>query len=228
VSTDLKLPSRIWGTKGFEFWTFLSLLMLQAGSRRILELGSGRSTITFAEYAHSRSARLISLETSEEWYNKAQLELRCLDLPTDAVRLIELDESTGWYELGQFHSHAYEAFPYDCIFIDAPNDPEGRSAGMRDSPLALRELGSLCRNTDLILIDDVQRRHIFDTIEQTISDASAYDTYFFDYRVLATHLNSLSLSARRGSPAARAIPRIQGTLGLTLDTRRSAERCPET
>lgn len=227
MSPDLPLPSRIWGTKGFEFWTFLSLLLLQAGSRRILELGSGRSTITFAEYAHSRSAHLISLETSVEWYNKAQLELRCLDLPTDAVRLVELDESTGWYEMGQFRSHAYEAFPYDCVLIDAPNDPEGRSAGMRDAPPALRELEALCRNADLVLIDDVHRRHVFDTIERTLSDASAYDTCFFDYRVLDSHPNSLSISARKSSPAAGAIPRIQRILGLALDTRRSAERCPE-
>ena len=62
--TNMLLPGKIWGTKGFLFWTFLSLLLLGAGSKRILELGSGRSTITFAEYARHRRATFVSLETS--------------------------------------------------------------------------------------------------------------------------------------------------------------------
>lgn len=226
MGDDLRLPSRVWGTKGFAFWTFLSLLLLRAGSRRILELGSGRSTITFAEYANFRRARLISLETSLEWYNKAQLELRCLDLPVDAVKLVELDESTGWYRLEEFRSHVREGLPYDCILIDAPNDREGNSTGMRDGLVALKELEPLCRGAELILIDDVHRRHVFETIERTI-DFAEYDTYFFDYRVLESHPNSLSISARSSSPAAHAIPSIQRMLDLELDTRRSPDQCPE-
>ena len=72
------LPSNVWGTKGFQFWTFLSLLLLKSNCSRILELGSGRSTITLAEYARSRGASLISIETNRRWFNKARFELRML------------------------------------------------------------------------------------------------------------------------------------------------------
>ena len=33
------LPKTIWHTKGFEFWTFLSLLLHGSGCTRLLELG---------------------------------------------------------------------------------------------------------------------------------------------------------------------------------------------
>jgi predicted O-methyltransferase YrrM len=221
------MPSKVWGTMGFEFWTFLSLLLLRAGSQRILELGSGRSTIAFAEYASFRGARLVSLETSVEWFNMVQLELRCLNLPVDVVKFIRVGRRTGWYDLEQLRSHVGEALPFDCVLIDAPNDPEGDSRGMRDAPDALRELATLCRGTELVLIDDVHRRHVFDTIEQILDDVASYDTWFYDYRVIPSHLNSMAVSARRGSAAADAIPQIQKILDLKLDTGRSPDRCPE-
>ena len=225
--TNMLLPGKIWGTKGFLFWTFLSLLLLGAGSKRILELGSGRSTITFAEYARHRRATFVSLETSEAWYNKAKLELHFLGIPSTAVRLIELDSKTGWYRLDRFRSHVQAAAAFDCVLIDAPNDENGDSKGMRDSPVAITELSACCRHADLVIIDDVHRRHVYEMVQPPLSDAAAYEIYYFDYHVLRTHPNWLCFCVRSHSPAAKAIAAIQRFLRMKLDTDRSAELCPE-
>ena len=79
-------PKKIWNTKGFEFWTFLSLLLQGSGCTRLLELGSGRSTVTFAEYATQKRARFVSLETSPEWFEKWKWEFRYLRLNLPETR----------------------------------------------------------------------------------------------------------------------------------------------
>ncbi len=223
---DLGLPDEVWGTKGFEFWTFLALLLKRAGSKRILELGSGRSTISFAEYAKFAGAELVSIETSAEWFKKSRLDLFFLGLPPDAVKHVEIDADSGWYRLKEFRSNVSGQF--DCVLIDAPNDDRGDSRGKRDSATAISELRKVCRGADLVIIDDVHRRHVFDTLDGTLSDSDAYDTYFFDYGVQAAFLNSLSISVKKSSAAAKSMPSIQDFLSLKLSREgRSAEACPE-
>lgn len=225
--TSMELPEKIWGTKGFLFWTFLSLLLLGANSKRILELGSGRSTVTFAEYARYRGATFVSLETSLAWYNKARLELHFLGIPSSPVRLVELDGETGWYRLDQFRSHVQAAAAFDCILIDAPNDDNGVSKGMRNSPVAIAELSECCRHADLVIIDDVHRRHVYETVQPILSDATAYEIYYFDYQVLRSHPNWLCFCVRSGSPAANAIAAVQRFFRMKFVTDRLAELCPE-
>jgi hypothetical protein len=227
MSASLTLPTRVWGTKGFQFWTFLSLLLRASRSKRLLELGSGRSTLTFAEYALFAEAKFISIETNREWYHRTFLELHFTNLLTNTLKQASLDNTTGWYVLDQFHSAISAVLPVDCILIDAPNDSSGNSIGMRDTPLAIGELKPVCASADLVLIDDVHRRHVFSTIEPVLSAIQDYDLYCFEYRVLPTHMNSICICARRGSKAALAIPQIEGTLDLSLIRDWSAQQCPE-
>lgn len=224
-AATLGLPDVVWGTKGFEFWTFLSLLLLRAGSQRILELGSGRSTVSFAEYAKFAKAELVSIETSAEWFKKAQHELHFIGLPSDAVKYTEVDANSGWYCLEQFRSHVKGHF--DCVLIDAPNNDRGDSRGMRDSVNAISELRELCQGSELVLIDDVHRRHVFETLGATLTEPDSYDTYFFDYRVQEAVLNTLSISVKKSSAVAGSIPSIQNLLGLDLAKGRCKDFCPE-
>ena len=224
-SAELGLPDVVWGTKGFEFWTFLSLLLKRAGSKRILELGSGRSTVSFAEYAKYSGAEFVSIETSVEWFKKAQLELYFLGLSSAAVKHVEVDPDTGWYDLKEFRSQVNGHF--DCVLIDAPNDDRGDSRGMRDSDTAISELRELCQGADLILIDDVHRKHVFVTLDAILSNPDDYDTYFFDYGEEKGFPNTLSISAKKSSAAATSIPAIQNFLELKLARDRTAEACPK-
>src|SRR5450432_3752271 len=100
------LPAEGWGAKGFEFWTFLSVLLARTNYSRILELGSGRSTIVFAEFAKVRNASVTSIETDRQWYNKARMELRWQNLSDDLIHLLKFDESVRWYNVEQFRSLA--------------------------------------------------------------------------------------------------------------------------
>jgi len=221
----LGLPDVVWGTKGFEFWTLLSLLLIRAESQRILELGSGRSTLTFAEYAKFAGAELVSIETSVEWLKRTEFELYFARLPSDLVKYIEMDANSGWYRLDKFRALVQGHF--DCILIDAPNNDQGESLGMRDSEKAISELQKLCQESDLIIIDDVHRRHIFDSLEAILSTPGNYDTYFYDYRVQVNVLNTLSVSVKKFSKVAKSIPTILNFLELDLSKNRQREFCPE-
>jgi hypothetical protein len=227
MSSSVTLPKKVWGTKGFEFWTFLSLLLHASRPARVLELGSGRSTLTLAEYARFAKARFISLETSIEWYHRTFLELHFTGLETNCLKHIELDSNTGWYVLDRFHAAIRPVLPVDCVLVDAPNDANGNSTGMRDGPGAISTLKAVCDAAELILIDDVHRKHVFSTIAPTLSTIGDYDLYYFEYSVLSSHQNSLCICARKRSKACLAIRSIEAALGLSLKREWTAAQCPE-
>src|ERR1700719_1385838 len=181
VPLSITPPAKVWGTKGFQFWTFLSLLLMHSNCSRLLELGSGRSTITLAEYARFRKARFISLETSLQWFNKARLELRCLGLPDNPVRLLDWEPGGTWYDVAQFRAAVCTEGGFDFVFIDGPNHWEGNSRGIRDSDLGMREIRSCAQNADIVVVDDVHRRHIFDTVDRILTEPDQYDKWVYDY-----------------------------------------------
>jgi predicted O-methyltransferase YrrM len=208
------LPEEGWGTKGFQFWTFLSLLLAASNCARILELGSGRSTITLAEYAKFRGARLISLETDRRWFNKARWELRCLGLSDAPIHLIKWQSGGLWYDVEQFRSIVKNEGSFDFAFIDGPNNETGVSVGIRDSEVALREIVSCTLDADIVVVDDVHRRHILDTIDRMLTDAGQYSKYFYDYSILPTHKNTICVCVRKSSRACAELTRIQEMLNM--------------
>ena len=58
ATREAPLPFSAWGTKGFEFWTFLSVLLRAARPRAVLEVGCGRSSTFFADYAYACGAKI--------------------------------------------------------------------------------------------------------------------------------------------------------------------------
>jgi hypothetical protein len=223
-----ELPKVVWGTKGFEFWTFMSLLLHRSRCSSILELGSGRSTITFAEYATFRNAHFVSIETSHEWFEKWHYELRFLNLslPQNPVQLLKNDPIVGWYDLEEFRMATNHATGFDFILIDGPNSASGDSRGLRDSKVAIAELSTCAANADVIIIDDVHRRHVFDTIDRIV-DMEHYETRFYDYAVRTSYANSLCIKTRKASAANRAMPDIEKALGIPLYRVFPYERCVE-
>ena len=155
------LPKKAWGTKGFQFWTFLSLLLTKSNCLRILELGSGRSTITLAEYARFRPARFISIETNRRWFNKARFELRMLRVSEEVVHLVDWDSGKTWYDVEQFRATIRELGNFDFAFIDGPNDSDGSSGGIRNSNVALSEIQRCIGEAEVVIVDDVHRLHVF-------------------------------------------------------------------
>lgn len=203
----------------------MSLLLLHSKCSRILELGSGRSTITLAEYANLRNAQFTSIETSREWFNKARLELKFLNAPHDPVHLVKLNPASGWYDLDQFRSAIRNATGFDFVFIDGPNELNGNSRGMRDSELATREILACTANADVVIIDDVHRRHVLDTVDRMLVDSRQYEKWFYDYFVHDKYSNSLCLCTKRGSRASMAVPRIQEMLDMRLYRTFDGQNC---
>jgi predicted O-methyltransferase YrrM len=221
------LPEVIWGTKGFEFWTFLSLLLAGSNCSKLLELGSGRSTLTLAEYAKFRNAELTSIETSEEWFNKVQLDLRSLCLPRNPVHLLKLDLGTGWYDCEEFRRLTRKESNFDFVLVDGPNDPNGQSQNMRDSESAVQEIPACTANADIVLVDDVHRKHVLDTVDRMLVDPTRYEKWFYDYVVHHKFANSLCICARQGSTASAEIQKIQNLLQMPLYRTFDRQRCSE-
>jgi hypothetical protein len=218
-------PRVVWGTTGFEFWTFLSLLLLHSKCSTILELGSGRSTITFAEYAKFRKAHFTSLETDNVWFKKAQAELRKTGLSEKYVVLIDWDRDKGWYKTKKFRNLTKKRF--DFIFIDGPNKASGSSLGVRNNPIALSELRATSRDADVVIVDDVHRRHIFEAVDSMLSDPAQYEKLFYSYWVQRSHQNSLCICLRRASQASEHLDRIVSITGIDLRTNFTVDDCVE-
>jgi hypothetical protein len=221
------LPAAGWGAKGFEFWTFLSVLLVRTNYSRILELGSGRSTIIFAEYAKFRGAGFTSIETNRKWYNKARMELRWQGMDVNPIHLLTMDKAVGWYDVEQLRSLAQSRGPFDFVMIDGPNEASGNSRGIRDSETALNEIIKWCGNSDVMMVDDVHRRHIFDSINRLLVNRDQYEKWFYDYAVDNAYSNSLCLCVKKGSPASKEIPGVVQMLGLRLYTTLQREDCSQ-
>jgi predicted O-methyltransferase YrrM len=221
------LPTNAWGTKGFQFWTFLSLLLAKSNCLRILELGSGRSTITLAEYARFRPARFISIETSRRWFNKARFELRMLGVAEDSVHLVDWDSGKTWYEVKQFRETIGEVGNFDFAFIDGPNYTEGKSLGIRNSEVALAEIQRCIRQAEVVIVDDVHRIHIFDSVDPMLSEPNQYEKCFYNYWNIPRYMNTLCICVKKTSPISAELRSIQSLLDIPLYVSFKREDCPE-
>jgi predicted O-methyltransferase YrrM len=221
------LPATAWGTKVFQFWTFLSMLLLRSTCSRLLEIGSGRSTITLAEYASFRNARLASLETSRLWFNKARVELRCLGLSESPVHLVDWAPDGAWYDLEQFRSIVGAIGGFDFAFIDGPNREDGGSVGIRDTETALSEIRATIADAEVVVVDDVHRRHILASLDSMLEDAARYEKFFYDYSIGKAHPNTLCICVRKVSTARAAVEPIREALDLRLYEALDLRACPE-
>jgi len=100
----VNLPQKAWGTKGFEFWSFLSLLLVASKPKKMLELGSGRSTITLGEFAHQSGCEFVSVEMDMTWVDKARLELFYLGIDKNYVQHVPVDDKLKWFQLELFRN----------------------------------------------------------------------------------------------------------------------------
>jgi hypothetical protein len=151
-----------------------------------------------------------------------------LNLPENPVRLIGLDRATGWYDLEQFHAAIGDSAVFDFVLIDAPNQlKKGNSKGMRDAKIAMEELRRCAGDADVIMIDDVHRRHVFDTIEQVMASPEQYEKSFYDYVVQKGFSNSLFIGTKKSSAANQFLPRIRELMGIRLYSSFHRDQCVE-
>ena len=155
----LHLPGRVWSTKSHEFWVLLSLILHRVQPGRLLELGSGRSTVYLSEYAMKRGAELVSVDQSAAWIAVNKLIARFGGLPDAFLHEVPL-QSDGFYDVAELKSLSGQP---DFVLIDGP---VGR--GTTQSQMAC--LADLVSRADIVVLDDVHRRHILEQVD-ALADA---------------------------------------------------------
>lgn len=147
---QLYIDGRLWGAKDHKFWCLLSSLLISCKPRSILELGAGRSTTFFADYADAEGIDFASIEESPHWYAEIHRDLRFMFLSGKYIKHVPLDHATRWYDKELFEN-AVEFNRYDLVMIDGPS-----GVGMRSS-LSNQNLDMALRDARMIIVDDTQR-----------------------------------------------------------------------
>jgi hypothetical protein len=228
-----KLPFSAWGTKGFEFWTFLSVLLKAARPRAILELGCGRSSTFFADYAHANGAAYVGIENDLRWFNKIGLDIDLLGFGTRHLAHVGIAADERWYDLESFRAAIGNRAPFDFALIDGPNEkrffasdaeiakrfrPEdGNPFGHRDDPDGLAAIKSATRGCDVMLVDDVHKEHVFRTVDRMLAEPGGYEKHYFSYRPSPNNTNGLCICLKRSAPVAGRLPAILDFLGIALE-----------
>lgn len=239
-----KLPFSAWGTKGFEFWTLLSVLLKAACPRAILEVGCGRSSTFFADYAYAYSATYIGIENDLRWFNKTELDIDLLGFKNRHLVHVPLEEDGSWYNLDQFTAATRNPGRFDFAFIDGPNEkrffasdteiakrfrPEdGNPFGHRDSPNGLAVIKSVTRDCEIMMVDDVHKEHVFGTVDRMLSNPGEYEKFYFLYHPHPTTSNALCICLKRTASLVGRLPGILDFLGVQLERNYRPQDAPST
>jgi hypothetical protein len=227
-----KQPFTAWGTKGFEFWTFLSILLKAARPRAILELGCGRSSTFFADYAYAHDARYVGIENDHRWFNKTSLDIELLGFGRRHLAHVPLVDNGSWYDMDRFRQAVGEPGRFDFALIDAPNEkrffaneeqvakffrPEdGNPFGHRDDPAGLAAIRSVAGSCEVMMVDDVHKTHVFDTVDRMLDRPGSYERHYFTYKPHPSTTNGLCICLKQDSAVAQKLPTMASILGVTL------------
>jgi hypothetical protein len=229
----VKLPFTAWGTKGFEFWTLLSVLLKAGRPRALLEVGCGRSSTFFADYAYACSAAYVGIENDLRWFNKTDLDIGLLGFKTRHLAHVPLAADGSWYNLDEFRAATRNPGRFDFAFIDGPNEkrffasnthiaknfqPEdGNPFGHRDDPSGLAAIKSVTRDCDVMMVDDVHKEHVFRTVDRMLSDPENYEKFYFVYLPHPATTNALCICLKRNTSLVGRLPAILDFLGVQLE-----------
>jgi hypothetical protein len=169
-----------WGTKSFEFWTFLSAALWLVKPRSIVELGSGRSTQYLADYAMKAEVPFVSAEQSRAWVRRIQ---RALTLGLVSGRFVHHVPigSHHWYDVGRLDSLV--CFPCDCLVIDGPvGAQEGLGQATRDGSAAREWLSRAAVRSRLIIVDDAHREENLQLFHLVSERAGGLEMRFLAYQ----------------------------------------------
>ena len=178
---ELYYKGKLWGTKDHRFWCLLSNLLVQCKPSSILELGSGRSTTFFAEYATMSGIKFVSIEESVDWYAETYRNLQMMFLPGTYVKHVPVDPATAWYNR-ELIENALDIDAYDLVMIDGPS---GRS--IRDQR-GNEILDMAMRKARMVIVDDTNRE-----------DCHTYASYVAEKRLFTKNSTVTYMQRRRGS-----------------------------
>lgn len=186
-----RYPPSGWWALPADTLLFLSDYIEQERPQRILEIGSGSSTVWTGTFAKNAGAELVSLEHDADYVQKTRAlvdEFGLQDVVTlhhAPLKPVELEEGTfDWYDPNVISSLGGT---FDVLIVDGPPEATGPKARMPALPMLEHLLAEKC----LILLDDTHRPD-----EQEI--LQAWIERFSDFEVLPGDLMRTGLAARKG------------------------------
>ena len=169
----LRLLIRVWGNPAYSagsgFVGAVDRATHELRSGRVLECGSGLTTIVLALRARATGSFVATLEHDEAWCAEVQRRLRRAGLSPDIVRHAPLQDvgDADWYTLP-------DRLPtqFDLIVCDGPpGDTRGGRSGLGQLlPGRLADGGT-------ILLDDVQRPHERELAERWASSVGTHPRF---------------------------------------------------
>jgi hypothetical protein len=94
--------------------------------------------------------------------------------------------------------------------------PTVSRAGSATTRLRLEKFGAAFYEAEVVIVDDVHRRHILDSVEAMLSEPNQYERWFYDYSVIKSHLNTLCICVRKMSRISTELKEIQSILDIRL------------
>jgi hypothetical protein len=218
----LKTATLHWGTKSFECWTVLIVLLALTRPRGIVELGSGRSTSYLAEYAMKAEVPFASIEQNRFYAAKVRRGLRHSFVSARFLHHVPL-AADGWYDARRL-ARAVD-FPCDWLFVDGPvGVDEDLGNGRRGNERARSWLRHAAATSRVIIVDDVHRRANLDLFQLLTATAPDRATLYLRYHV-QPRPNVLAVALPRACFG--ALSGICDTLGVEVATAYAAAQCTE-
>lgn len=195
--TDTKLPMPSTGGWALDARSLAHLIALFEEKRpqRILEIGSGTSTIWLAYLCQSFGGKVVTLDHLEKYLNQTRAAIRAhgLENYVDA-RLAPLEET--WCGEASYKWYSQKALAdlsnVDMVLIDGPPASTGRKARYPALPMVIERLAK----DATVILDDAHRPDETDTLTQWQSEFPDFERLVLDTpRLAVLHRNAAEGSA---------------------------------
>jgi len=170
-----------WGTKSFEFWTLLLVILAVVRPRSMVELGSGRSTSYLAEYAMKEAVPYASIEQNRVYAMKIRRGLRNSFLDPRYLHHVSIGRD-GWYEMEKLNRVV--TAPCEFLFVDGPvGAQEAVGRGVRRCERSDKWLAAAAATSKVIIVDDVHRKSNLELFHKLMSASERLSPMYLSYRV---------------------------------------------
>ncbi len=162
-----------------DFIELVAEIMRRRGSRRILELGCGTSSLYFSSLlpCEAEGGVLVCLENSVEWAQLLQQEIEHISQPRPKVRVVHAplmtlpETGSEFYDLKQ--AALASDSPFDLLIVDGPSDMRLRKA-------AFDLLPGFLTPTAVIMLDDGRDPAIQSAVRTWLKLSAGWSARFYD------------------------------------------------
>jgi hypothetical protein len=201
-----------WGTKSFEFWTFLMVLLALVRPKSVVELGSGRSTSYLTEYAMKEGIPFASIEENRFYVARNRLGLRHGFLSDGYLHHVPTGDD-GWYRVEELNRVV--DFPCELLFVDGPT--EYFAPGSRTTERSLKWLAAASVTSKVLIVDDVDRRSNLEMFHKLVAlSARKLCPLYLSFNVIREELRPNVIAIAVEPPSYDVLGKVCSEIGIEL------------